>query len=68
MSDQRREWQDRLVDRALREAIGEELRQLGVRRSPVLGFLRRQNTLNRWFGLLRRRVDQEAPDFGPFRV
>ena len=50
------------------EAIGEELRQLGVRRSPVLSFLRRQNTLNRWFGLLRRRVDQEAPDFGPFRV
>jgi tetratricopeptide (TPR) repeat protein len=50
------------------EAIGAELRQLGVRRRPVLGFLRRQNTLNRWCGLLRRRVGHEPPDFEAFRV
>jgi tetratricopeptide (TPR) repeat protein len=50
------------------EAIGAELRQLGVRHGPVLGFLRRQNTLNRWFGLLRRRVRREDSDLEPFRV
>ena len=50
------------------EAIDVELRQLGVRRRPVLGFLRRQNVLNRWCGLLRRRARQEAPDLEPFRV
>lgn len=50
------------------EAIGAELRQLGVRRSPVLGFLRRQNTLNRWCGLLRRRIRREAPGLELFRV
>ena len=50
------------------EAIGAELRQLGVRRRPVLGFLRRQNTLNRWCGMLRGRVRHEAPGFEPFRV
>ena len=50
------------------EAIGAELRQLGVRRRPVLGFLRRQNRLNRCFGLLRKRVRQEDSDLGSFRV
>ncbi len=50
------------------EAIGAELRHLGVRRRPVLGFLRRENALNRWCGLLRRRVRQDAPDLEPFRV
>jgi tetratricopeptide (TPR) repeat protein len=50
------------------EVIGEELLQLGVRRRPVLGFLRRQNTLNRWCGLLRRRVRQGEPEIESFRV
>ena len=49
-------------------AIGAELRQLGVRHRPVLGFLRRQNALNRWFGLLRRRLRQEDSDLEPFRA
>ena len=48
------------------QAICSELRQLGVRRRPVLGFLRRQNTLNRWFGLLRRWVRQEGPELRVF--
>lgn len=50
------------------EEIGEELRRLGVRRHPVLGFLRRRHLLNRWLGLLRRRtgLDRSAPE--PFRL
>lgn len=32
------------------DAIAEELRLLGVRRRPPLGFLRRQHLLNRWLG------------------
>jgi tetratricopeptide (TPR) repeat protein len=48
------------------EVIGEELQQLGVRHPPVLGFLRRQNTLNRWCGMLRRRFRRELPDPEPF--
>ena len=50
------------------EAIGAELRQLGVRRRPVLGFLRRQNALNRWCGLLRGRARRQAPDLESFRL
>jgi len=34
-------------------AIADELEQLGLRERPVLGFLRRQNRLNRWFGQIR---------------
>jgi tetratricopeptide (TPR) repeat protein len=43
-----------MIDPAF-EDIAEELRCLGVRSRPVLGFLRRQHLLNRWFGLLRKR-------------
>jgi tetratricopeptide (TPR) repeat protein len=35
------------------EAILKEMRALGVRRKPVLGFLRRGHLFNRWFGRLR---------------
>ena len=44
------------------DPIHQELVRLGERRSPVLGFLRRQNLLNRWFGRLRRRFQ------GPIRT
>ena len=37
-------------------AIGEELRRLGIRRRPPLGFLRRRNLLNRLLGRLLHRV------------
>ena len=37
------------------EAILKEMRSLGVRRKPVLGFLRRGHLFNRWFGRLRNR-------------
>ena len=38
--------------------IREELARLGVRRRPVLAFLRRRHLLNRWFGrLLGRQLD-----------
>jgi tetratricopeptide (TPR) repeat protein len=40
------------------EPIGVELDRLGMRRPPVLGFLRRQNPLNRWCGRLRDRLFQ----------
>ena len=40
-------------------AILAEMRRLGVRRKPVLGFLRRGHVFNRWFGKLRNRG--EAP-------
>ena len=40
-------------------AIADELEQLGLREKPVLGFLRRQNRLNRWFGYLRSRLRNE---------
>jgi tetratricopeptide (TPR) repeat protein len=48
------------------EAIGAELRQLGVRRAPVLSFLRRQNRLNRWCGRLRKRVFRQGEDLETF--
>jgi tetratricopeptide (TPR) repeat protein len=50
------------------EAIRAELQGLGVRQSPVLGFLRRRNLLNRWFGILRNRVHSEDEAFGSFRI
>jgi len=34
-----------------------EMRRLGVRKKPVLGFLRRGHLFNRWFGKLRNRGD-----------
>ncbi len=49
----------------IREALG----QLGVRRRPVLGFLRRRHLLNRWFGrLLRREGQAEESGLEPFRA
>ena len=42
-------------------SITESMRELGVRRRPPLGFLRRQNVLNRWLGRLIRRA-APAPD------
>jgi tetratricopeptide (TPR) repeat protein len=42
--------------------IRDELGRLGVRRRPVLSFLRRRHLLNRWFGrLLRRGTEREEP-------
>ena len=38
------------------QAIGDELRRLGIRRRPPLGFLRRRNLLNRLLGRLLHRV------------
>jgi tetratricopeptide (TPR) repeat protein len=43
-----------MIDPANRQ-IADELRRLGVRRRPVLGFLRRRHLLNRWLGLILRR-------------
>jgi hypothetical protein len=34
-----------------------EMRRLGVRKQPVLGFLRRGHVFNRWFGRLRNLGD-----------
>ena len=49
-------------------AIATELRELGVRRRPPLGFLRRQNPLNRWMGrvLRRARVEPDLSELGAF--
>ncbi len=41
------------------DVLGAELRQLGMRRGPVLGFLRRGHSVNRWLGVLRRRLGRE---------
>jgi tetratricopeptide (TPR) repeat protein len=38
-----------------------DLHRLGVRRGPVLGFLRRDNLLNRWLGRLRSRLPRVGP-------
>jgi tetratricopeptide (TPR) repeat protein len=37
-------------------AIAEDLRIMGVRRSPILPFLSRRHRINRWLGALRRRT------------
>jgi len=37
------------------EAIAEDLQRLGVRRHPMLAFLRRRHPMNRWLGRLRNR-------------
>lgn len=50
------------------EAIAENLRTLGVRRHPVLAFLRRRHPMNRWLGRLRTRVRTDESAMQPFRV
>ena len=46
------------------EEILASLRNLGVRRRPPLGFLRRENKLNRWLGMLFDRM-QVGPEPEP---
>ena len=41
------------------ETIGAELCRLGMRRGPVLRFLRRSHSVNRWLGVLRRRLGRD---------
>ncbi len=41
------------------ETISAELRLLGMRRGPVLRFLRRGHSVNRWLGVLRRRLGRD---------
>jgi tetratricopeptide (TPR) repeat protein len=49
--------------------IRAELARLGVRRRPVLAFLRRRHVLNRWFGrLLRRNTEAPEQSLEPFRA
>lgn len=48
--------------------IVREMRGLGVRRGPVLRFLRRGNPLNRWFGKLRERIHGGDTSLAPFRI
>jgi tetratricopeptide (TPR) repeat protein len=49
--------------------IADLMRDLGVRRRPPLGFLRRQNLLNRWLGrLLRRAEPVDATELTAFGV
>jgi tetratricopeptide (TPR) repeat protein len=51
------------------DQIAELMRQLGVRRRPPLGFLRRQNLLNRWLGrLLRRSQPLDVAELTAFGV
>jgi hypothetical protein len=49
------------------KAIHEELHRLGLRRSPVLGFLPRRHALNRWLGRFWKRADagEGAPTARP---
>ena len=50
---------------AIRDALG----RLGVRRRPVLAFLRRRHVLNRWFGrLLRRDTEGDEAGLDAFRA
>jgi tetratricopeptide (TPR) repeat protein len=48
-----------MIDPANPEILA-DLRDLGVRRRPVLAFLPRRHFLNRWLGRLRKQVDAEA--------
>lgn len=50
------------------DEIGAELRRLGVRRRPVLGFLRRKHRINRWLGQLRGQTAPDLPAAELFRV
>jgi len=43
-----------------------ELEGLGRRRGPVLRFLRRQNPLNRWLGVVRQRLQRRSVDLEGF--
>jgi tetratricopeptide (TPR) repeat protein len=45
-----------------------ELQNLGCRRGPVLGFLRRQNPINRWLGRLRQRFHGSSPSLETVRA
>ena len=47
------------------EEIADELRRLGIRRRPPLGFLRRRNPLNRLLGRLLHRAAAAARDRAP---
>ena len=50
-------------------SIREALARLGVRRRPVLAFLRRRHLLNRWFGrLLRRDAEGDEAGLDAFRA
>jgi Flp pilus assembly protein TadD len=56
-----------MIDPANQE-IGEDLERLGVRRRPVLGFLRRGHVLNQWLGRILRRSVAEVGIPELFRV
>ena len=45
--------------------ILEEMQRLGVRRRPLIGFLRRGHLLNRWLGRFLGRLDREGVDPDP---
>ena len=47
------------------EEIASQLGQLGRRRPPVLGFLRRNHLVNRWLGALRTRAFAVRGDAAP---
>ncbi len=44
------------------QPIAAELERLGQRRGPPLGFLRRQNPLNRWLGFARQRFQPTSAE------
>ncbi len=51
------------------DSIAAELKDLGIRRRPPFGFLRRQHALNRWMGmLLGRTASAREPELTPFGV
>jgi tetratricopeptide (TPR) repeat protein len=50
------------------EAIASVLRELGIRRRPPLGFLRRRNLLNRLLGRLLHRLQLAEPEPTPTSV
>jgi tetratricopeptide (TPR) repeat protein len=50
------------------EAMAEDLRRLGVRRQPLLAFLRRRHPMNRWLGRVRKHVRTGQAAMEPFRV
>ena len=50
------------------QVIAAELHQLGVRRRPLLRFLRRQHPLNRWCGILWQRLRRAAPPLEALRT
>ncbi len=56
-----------MIDPGNRE-IAIELRNLGVRRRPVFGFLGREHVLNRWLGSLVRRTRSEPTLLEAFQL